>query len=407
MRVLHTSDWHLGSKLFNHDRQPDIRERLREIAAHLKEQQVDVMVVAGDLFHKKHHRTEELQQAVNDLRESFKPFLLQGGTIVAISGNHDNEALLDLLHMAQDLAAPVDTRASGPRPSGRLYLGTRPGVLRLVGRDGQPVQFVLLPYPTPERYLRGEETAYESREAKNASLQRGLIRHLEALRQQADPSLPSVLVAHAHVRGSQLHNLYEIELKDDVVFDPGHLPGNYAYTAYGHIHKAQEIAGSERIRYSGSIERMNKDEREDQKSVVLLDVSAGAQARPTLLPLNATPILCETITRPDADLQRLAALPGRERAILYYTLAVPAEANKAEIVHALERLFPRTVRETPPEVAPGERGGPARGQAALTSRLADVSGTVTDYLAEKLREHPRRDEAIGLVRRLLAMEGRS
>lgn len=403
MRILHTSDWHLGCKLFSIDRQPDIRARLGEIGSYLDEHEVDVMVVAGDVFHKKHHRTEELQRAVGDLREVFKPFLLRGGTIVAISGNHDHEALFTTLRMAQDMAAPIDETIPGLRPPGRLYLGAQPGVLLLQDRAGQQVQFVLLPYPTPERYLKGEDTDYHSPEDKHSRLQRGLIRHLEALRQRLDPRLPSVLVAHAHVRGSQLHNLYEIELKDDVVFDPAHLPGNFAYTAYGHIHRAQEIGGSERIRYSGSIERMNKDERDDIKGVIVIDVTQEGGGRPATLPLSATPIQCFTIVDPEADLKVLEALPERERTILYYALDVPPEDNKTAILQAVQRLFPRSVREASVEQrADGQTG--ANGREDLAARLRDLPGTVTGYLMQSLRDHPRRDQAIALVQRLLAQE---
>lgn len=93
MKILHTSDWHLNERLKHVPRQGDIVARLEEIAGYLEEYQVDVMVVAGDLF-SHYNRLEELKSAMGEVNRIFKPFLLQGGTIVTISGNHDDENFL-------------------------------------------------------------------------------------------------------------------------------------------------------------------------------------------------------------------------------------------------------------------------------------------------------------------------
>lgn len=399
MRILHTSDWHLGARLRHIPRQPHIKARLLEIASYLQEHAVDVLVVAGDLFHKKHHRTDELREAVEDLREVFRPFLLRGGTMVVISGNHDHEVLFELLHMAQDMAAPAEF-GDEPRPGGRLYLAARPGLLRLADRAGQQVQFALLPYPTTDRYLDGEEASVGSPEERHARLQRGLLRRLEKICARLRPEMPSVLVSHTHVRGSRLHNLYELELRDDVVFETAHLPERFAYAAYGHIHLAQALADAEHIRYSGSIERLDKGEREDEKSVVLLDVTRGGTVRPQLLPLRATPIACCTVSDPERDLQVLVErYPDRET-ILYYALDMPRERDRDAVHRELRRLFPNALREDPPEARSGG-GAHLDGEApALTARLRDLRGTVTSYLEEHLGG-PGKERALGIAARLI------
>ena len=118
MRILHTADWHLTEKLKLIDRHPHIVARLEQIAGLLEEHQVDVMVVAGDVF-SRCTRMEEMERGVADINRIFKPFLLRGGTIVAISGNHDNEDFFAMMRSVLDLAMPVDPRLTGPRPNGR------------------------------------------------------------------------------------------------------------------------------------------------------------------------------------------------------------------------------------------------------------------------------------------------
>src|SRR5690349_8448160 len=103
MRILHTGDWHLGDQLGSRkpkiERHDDLGKVLLQIAGYLEKYEVDVMLVAGDVFSdycKSNH--EFMSRAVAQIRDIFSPFLVRGGTIVAISGNHDNELLFDILN---------------------------------------------------------------------------------------------------------------------------------------------------------------------------------------------------------------------------------------------------------------------------------------------------------------------
>ena len=120
MRILHTADWHLNDRLERQDRQPDLLRALDQISRYLDEYKVDVMVVAGDLFSERSTR-EQWRDAISQIKERFISFLTRGGTIVAISGNHDNEAYFDMLRDALDLASPR-LRDFGPWPEFRCRL---------------------------------------------------------------------------------------------------------------------------------------------------------------------------------------------------------------------------------------------------------------------------------------------
>lgn len=92
MRILHTSDWHLNDRLGTQSRRTDITARNEEIASYLLQYSCDTLIIAGDLF-SQYIRLEEVRDALEDTNRILRPFLLKGGTILAISGNHDNEAL--------------------------------------------------------------------------------------------------------------------------------------------------------------------------------------------------------------------------------------------------------------------------------------------------------------------------
>lgn len=408
MRILHTSDWHLNDRLYWVDRQPDIKNRLQELAVYLQEHAVDVMVVAGDLFSQRNSRIEELQTAVNDVSEVFTPFLRRGGTIVAISGNHDSEALFKLLRSAQDLAAPVEGDSSC-YPPGRMYLATRATRLPLQDRNGERVQFVLLPYPTEHRYLRGSAVHYTSMEEKHVLLRQSLLHRLIQLKEHhLDEGLPSVLVAHLHVRGSELHSLYRLGEKEDVIFDLGDLPMHWAYAAFGHIHKAQEIQGLSHMRYSGSLERMDLAERADQKCAVLVQIVNGQLVEvPTLLPVHATPIHQFEITDPVREIPALAdRFPDSRDALAYYKLRYrPGEHNVKELCRDIEAQFRHCCKRE--LIAEGAQAS-APGVEVETSPInQSMPEKVRSYLAVRLEGDLDRDEILAIADRVLAVEAGS
>ena len=145
---------------------PLLETAIKQVAEHLKTTEADVLLIAGDLFDGGESRAQ-IQASIAFLKETFTPFLAGGGTILAISGNHDSEHFFLTLRDAFDLVAPRKEDADGVQASGRFYIAPNGRVVRLRGKSGQVVQFVLMPFPTPRAYL------YENyREAadKNAAM---------------------------------------------------------------------------------------------------------------------------------------------------------------------------------------------------------------------------------------------
>lgn len=389
MRILHTADWHLADRLGRIDRTDDLQRAVERVADYCRREKVDVLLVAGDLFSEL-ASPDALRDSIRHLQEVFQGFLRDGGTILTLTGNHDKESFCQTLRHAMSLASP-EAASDQVAPPGRLYLATGPTLLRLGDRaTGGAVQFLHMPYPTPSRYLADEAAQrYQSLDEKNRHLMTAYTNRLFALR--ADPcfdeSLPTILAAHVHVRGSELPTLFRLTEQEDVVFSDADLPIDFAYVALGHIHRAQALGGHAHVRYSGSIERMDLGEKNDDKGVVLFDVGPqGLLGAPQVLPLESTPIYEVVISAPNAELPVLRQQhPNAEqdlvRIICTYTAGVD---NREETLRELEEIFPRWYDR---EITESSTLGPTlvAGEAARTKSFED---TVRDYLKQELMNHP-------------------
>lgn len=404
MRILHTADWHLNHRLGRIDRNNDICRCLRQIAVYLEEYQVDVMIVAGDLFDR--GRAEDLRQGIANIRTIFLPFLERGGTIVAISGNHDNEIFFEALRDAFDLVMPIKGAGEVQR-AGRLYIAPNPRLLRLVDQENTVVQFVLMPYPTVRAYLRGEPTQFRSIEEKHRAIQDKFTRTLALLQEPAhgfNVSQQAVLVSHIHVRGITPNNLYNLSEAEDVVFEPNGIPTYWAYAAYGHIHAPQPARkDADHVRYAGSIERLNLGEANDCKSVVLIEIgNEGLRGTPQILPLPASPIYQIELTDPLTQIPLLRSqYPDAEQALVSYTLHWQAGVHDRDgLCQQIQEIFPRWYARSFKQI--GSEVG-ADGGIAM-QRLDDVVSNVRDYLQRNLGEHADWDEISALAEELLATE---
>jgi DNA repair protein SbcD/Mre11 len=405
MRILHTADWHLGDRLGRIDRTDDLRRAVERVAAHCKDHAVDVLLVAGDLFSEL-ARPDGLRDTIKHWQEVFTPFLEGGGTILTLTGNHDNESFCQTLVSAMSLASPTVGRPGEVVPPGRLYLAAEPTFLRLEDRmGGFPVQFVLMPFPTPHRFFKGDTALkYGSPEEKNNLLVAAWSDALRDIRAHPkyDPHAPAVLGAHVHVHGSSFGpSLFRITTEEDVVVEGADLPDQFDYVALGHIHKPQWL-GQAHMRYSGSIERMDLGEQADQKGVVLVEIGPdGRNGDPEVLPLPATPIYEVVVLDPAEDIPRLRAeYPDAKTDLVNLQIRYTAGKDQLEeVLRDLDRVFPRWYardwKETgalgPTLVGPGAPGGKS------------FAETVRDYLGQELIQHDEaeRDAIVKIADELL------
>jgi DNA repair protein SbcD/Mre11 len=405
MRILHTGDWHLADRLGRMDRTADLQKAVERVAAYCASENVDVLLVAGDLFSEL-ASAEALRDSIRHIQETFATFLRDGGTILTLTGNHDKENFCQTLRLAMSLAAPCSDIPGETMPNGRLYLATEPTLLRLADRNtGLPVQFLLMPYPTPTRYLADEASQrYQGLDEKNRHLMKAFTAQLHALRESEhfNPDLPAVLSAHIGVRGSELPTLFRLSEQEDVVFDENDLPTGFAYVALGHIHKHQKIGGQTHVRYSGSIEKMDLGEQHDEKCVVLFDLGPeGIVEEPWTLPLESTPVYVVEVLDPAEDLPKLKEkYPDAKRHLVKILCRYTAgKDNREELLRELEQLFPRWYDR---EINEASALGPTMvtGEPVRTRTFEE---TVRGYLEQELANHDetQRAEVLALAEEMM------
>jgi DNA repair protein SbcD/Mre11 len=380
VRLLHTSDWHLGARLRGVDRTSDQLARVAELLGYARERGVDLLLVAGDVVDE--HRPSHLDAVLGELAELLRPELERGMRAVFLAGNHDRDHLFPLLNGVQRLV--------GAGAAGRVVFCDQPSLLRLEG-----LSLLLLPYPTQDRYgLQALEVADGAQRRRHlADAVRRSIRELsESAR---GTSAPTVVSGHFLVRGFGRDG-HELSEADDVPLESGDLPA-FAYVALGHIHQALRL-GTPSVRYSGSIERMDFGEAADAKSAVLVELgAAGLAGEPELLPLNATRLVRVEADAAEPLEPQVGAAVDLSDAIVALRLRVQAGQSTLAAQAEARRLFPRLCQPIDLELTAPAAGAEAR--PAYDRR--DVAGTVRTFLAAELEGDPDRDELLALADRLL------
>ncbi len=320
MKIIHTSDWHLGKRLEGKSRLPEQEQALDELLARVTELHADAVIVAGDVF-----------DTVNPPAEAESLFysacLKLGGIcpVIAIAGNHDNP---ERLSAPSGIAGECGILLGG----GLDYSSVRPpfeggeGFVRLT-RNGERVNFALLPYPSLARmsalgYAVDSQKSYADAVREWLSLcARGFT-----------ASDCNITISHLFMAGS-VRASDEAELGTAALLPPDVLPDCH-YTALGHVHKPQCVSKSRNVRYSGSLLRYSFDDTSDKFFSLLQTSPAGVSVQQ--IPVQSGKRLV-TATATDFD-ACIAALKENEGAYvrLLYDCPQPLNASKYAELRAFE-----------------------------------------------------------------------
>lgn len=262
MRILHTSDWHIGKRLSGRDRLDEQRAALDEIAAICDAEKVDLVLVAGDVF----DTFLPSAEAEDAFYSAAKKIAGTDRCMLIISGNHDdNIRLTAATALSEELGIYVYGNA-GHIPKlcgGRRVYPVEAGANHIVFRTGEEeVFFNVLPYPNETR-LKEDKNPDEKFLDK-------MVRWMNAGQAENKKNLPSVFLSHLFIAGGSVsEGEREIDLGGARAVPPSALPP-CDYTALGHLHKRQSFKNN--VVYSGSILQYAFDEAGTKKSVVLFDI---------------------------------------------------------------------------------------------------------------------------------------
>jgi exonuclease SbcD len=339
LRVLHTSDWHLGRALHEESLLSDqawVLDRLIDLA---RNSRPDVVVVAGDIY----DRAVPPPEAVTLLDDALTRLADLGLPVVVIAGNHDSA---ERLTFGSRLLA-----ARGIHLRGALDEAHRP--IEVPGKG-----FVYaLPFVDPDvvRGLLGDE------EIRGHVVATGRILH-RARTDAAARSLPTILVAHSFVQGATQTPESERPIVGTAGSVPPETVAGFDYVALGHLHAPQAIGDS--LRYSGSLLKYSFSEAAHVKGVVLVEAGRG-RVTTEIVPLGAR----RDLARVRGTLQDLLTLPDFDRHrgdLLEATLD-----DRDYVVDAKRRLqarFPNVVSVVRSELAASTAGTSFSRQVAGAGR---------------------------------------
>ena len=276
MRVLHTADWHVGKTLRRRQRLDEVAGVLDEVVAIARDEAVDLTLVCGDVFDHFAPSAEAervVYRALLGLREA-------GSAVLVIPGNHDNARRFGAIEQLSG-AAGIQVVPDVRRPQAG-------GVLEFASRDGaQTAQVAALPW-VPEKALFGAEEMMGLEEDPVKAYAEQLPRLLGALCATFEPGRIHLLAAHVFVGGARIGGgERELTVGDLFAIAPQALPTTPQYIALGHVHRPQEVrAAAVPARYAGSLLQLDFGEREQDKSVTVVDVEPGRPAQVRTVPLQ-------------------------------------------------------------------------------------------------------------------------
>jgi DNA repair protein SbcD/Mre11 len=354
MRLLHTSDWHLGHTLYDVSREAEHAAFLGWLLDTLEAQSVDALLVAGDIFDTANPSAEAQAAWYQFIAHARRR--LPRLEVVVIGGNHDSAARLDA---PDPLFAALGVHVVGGVPRARGELDFERLLVPLHDARGRVKAWVAaVPYLRPadlplgrgegDRLVEGVREVY------------GLT--LDAARRRRQPGQALLAMGHCYMVGTELSLLSERKILggNQHALPVDLFPEDVAYAALGHLHKAQRVGGREGVRYSGSPIPLSLSEAHYRHQVLLVELEAEGlgSVRPLSVPRTAD--MVRVPERDAAPLEEVLALleglpelekdtPEQARPYLEVCVSLPKPepSLRRKVEAKLEGKAARLVKLTP------------------------------------------------------------
>ncbi|MET0495137.1 MAG: exonuclease SbcCD subunit D [Actinoplanes sp.] len=339
MRILHTSDWHVGKVLKGRSRHEEHIKVLGQVVEIARAEQPDLVIVSGDLYDSASpspDATRVVTRALSALRQT-------GAQIVAIGGNHDNGQALDALRPWAD-AAGITLRGSvRDKPEDLIITGTTAG--------GERWQVAALPFLSQRFAIRAVEmydlTAAEASQTYADHIARLIARLAEGF---SEPGVVNLLSAHLTVIGAstgggerEAHTVMGYAVPATV------FPSSTHYVALGHLHRAQSVIGPCPVRYSGSPLAVDFGEEENVCSVAIVDVSIDKAARVRDVPVTSA----KTLRTVRGSLEQLATVNLPDAWLRVFIRETPRVGLREDV----QELLPNALEvRIDPDMVPDKSG---------------------------------------------------
>ncbi|KJG29329.1 exonuclease sbcCD subunit D [Photobacterium angustum] len=354
MKIIHTSDWHLGHQLHGYNRDYEHQAFLDWLADELEAQQADALLVAGDIFDTANPPASAWRMLYRFLAKVSKA--LPNLDVVMIGGNHDSPSKLDAPH---ELLKAFDLHMVGGIH--RLEDGTldvKRMLVPITNKDKQTAAYVLaVPFlrsadlrtdhldENEDRLIKGVEVLYSDM--------------TQAARELLAPEQAMIGMGHAYMASGQLSEMSERRVLggNQHALPASIFADDMSYVALGHLHLAQKVAKKEHVRYSGSPIPLSMSERNypHQILAVEFDGSNVKAIEEIIIPRCVDMLKVPAKPTPlDEVLAALKALPDDELPReqqpfleVHVLLDKPQALLREKVLQALEGKSVRLAKITP------------------------------------------------------------
>lgn len=319
MKILHTSDWHLGRTLHGYSLIEDQAYILDQLIEYMIQEKIELLIIAGDVYDKSLPNEEAVALFNHFISQVIGR--LEIPTVI-IAGNHDSNTRI---HFGSELFA-----------SKHLYIvgECEKGYQQVTIEGSETIDVYLIPYMEP---------AYVSEIAGDETIKRhdDAMRYLTRQIEKEKNDRATLLVVHAFVAGGDLSDserrlcaVGTAEMVGADCFKP------FTYTALGHLHKPQAI-GSEHIRYSGSLLKYSISEANQPKCFVKLEIVDGQLT--TLEEVSLKPKRdLKIVQGPIEAIVKAGAQLGEEERQDYVYAKIESKGTE-DVVGLLKQIYPYTL----------------------------------------------------------------
>jgi len=342
VKFLHTADWHTGKTLKGRDRLEEQRAVLGEIVRIAEEQQVDAVLIAGDVYDSVAPSAQAQQLVVKTLLGLRRA----GAEVIAIAGNHDHGPTFEAYRPLMGVA--------GITVAGGVRSPDKGGVIRFRARtNGEDVQLALLPFLTPRYAVRAAELVTQTPTENVRAYDDQIRRLVDALTSEFSGDTVNLAMSHMTCIGGLFgggeraaQSIFEYSVPASI------FPVSAHYVALGHLHRRQTLPAHCPVHYSGSPIAVDFGEQDNTSTVCLVEATPSTPARVTDIPVTSGRRL-RTVRGTVAELEAAAGTYGED--YLRVWVREPARAGLRETVagvlpNALE------VRIDPEFAAPARAG---------------------------------------------------
>ena len=374
MKILHTSDWHVGKVLKGRDRHDEHVAVLGSLVRAARDKNVDLVLVAGDLFETAAPAARSqglVMRTLLALREDRRE-------VVVIAGNHDNQSLIEQVY--RPVLGEIGLHVLG--------LPRRPdagGATNLRTRDGTQVSVAALPFLSHRYAVRAAEVMFHEF-AEHALDYSGRVAEIvRVLTEGFTADMVNVVMAHGTLLGGRRGGgERDVQTSLDYELPASMFPVSAHYVALGHLHRQQEIPGPCPIYYSGSPLAVDFGEEANEPSALIVTAEPGIRADATAISIQGgrgLKTLRGTLDQVIAD---------GEQAGDDYLRVVLAEPGRAGLGDLVRDKLPNTLEVL---LDDAHRPRPGQGRRRDGDRPSRVGRSPLqlfgDYLAEQNVADPR------------------